>query len=85
MQKKYEVMGMTCAACSAAVERSVKKLAGVNTVNVNLLSKQMVVEFDESVANSETIIKAGKVPDTKRGKHSQSLLPIKIPAQSKSR
>lgn len=58
MQKKYEVMGMTCAACSAAVERSVKKLAGVNTVNVNLLSKQMVVEFDESVANSETIIKA---------------------------
>lgn len=58
MLKKYEVNGMTCAACQAAVERSVKKLAGVGTVNVNLLSKQMVVEFDETITDSEAIVHA---------------------------
>ncbi|MGB3984793.1 MAG: heavy metal translocating P-type ATPase [Limnochordia bacterium] len=58
MQKKFEVLGMTCAACQAAVERSVKKLAGVGAVNVNLLAKQMVVEFDETVTDSQAIIKA---------------------------
>lgn len=58
MQKKFEVLGMTCATCQAAVERSVKKLAGVGAVNVNLLAKQMVVEFDETVTDSQAIIKA---------------------------
>ena len=58
MQKKFEVLGMTCAACQAAVERSVKKLAGVGAVNVNLLAKQMVVECDETVTDSQAIIKA---------------------------
>jgi Cu+-exporting ATPase len=46
MKKKYNVSGMTCSACSAAVEKSVRKLKGVNFVNVNLLLKSMEVEYD---------------------------------------
>ena len=34
---KFDVFGMTCSACSAAVERAVKKVEGVEEVQVNLL------------------------------------------------
>ncbi len=37
MKQKFDVSGMTCSACSAHVEKSVKKLPGIHTVNVNLL------------------------------------------------
>ena len=48
MQKKFEVNGMMCAACQANVERAVAKLDGVRSVNVSLLGKNMVVDFDEA-------------------------------------
>ena len=56
MKKKFDVSGMMCAACQANVTRSVGKLSGVRTVNVSLLSKSMVVEYDESVLSEEDII-----------------------------
>ncbi len=37
MREKYDVTGMTCAACSARVEKSVFALSGVQQVSVNLL------------------------------------------------
>ena len=37
MQEKYNVTGMTCAACQARVQKSVSKLTGVQECNVNLL------------------------------------------------
>lgn len=47
---------MTCAACQANVERRVKKLDGVKSVDVNLLQGSMTVEYDEeSTGNSEII------------------------------
>jgi Cu+-exporting ATPase len=49
MKKKYDVQGMTCSACSAAVEREVSKLQGVTRVSVNLLANNMQVDFDEEV------------------------------------
>jgi Cu+-exporting ATPase len=57
-KEKYNVTGMTCAACSAAVEKNVKKLEGVKDISVNLLQNNMNVEFDESVLTQEDIIKA---------------------------
>lgn len=56
MNQKFSVTGMTCSACSAAVEKSVKKIPGVNTVTVNLLSNNMVVEYDGEVADNNQII-----------------------------
>ena len=56
MKKKYDVTGMMCAACQANVDRAVKNLDGVENVNVSLLGKNMVVEFDETKVNDDTII-----------------------------
>ena len=47
MQKKFQVTGMTCAACSAHVEKAVSGVAGVKTVSVSLLMNSMTVEYDE--------------------------------------
>ena len=58
MDKKYNVTGMTCSACSANVEKSVRKLNGVRTVNVNLLSNNMTVDYDDSVTNDAEVIRA---------------------------
>lgn len=56
MQKKYDVTGMSCSACSAYVDKVVRKLNGVKEVNVNLLTNSMVVEYDEKLTNDEAII-----------------------------
>ena len=45
---KYDVTGMSCAACSARVEKAVKVVDGVKSVSVNLLTNSMVVEGDAS-------------------------------------
>ncbi len=59
MQKiKFDVLGMTCSSCQAHVEKAVKKLDGVNVVNVNLLSNNMIVEFDENKISENEIIEA---------------------------
>ncbi len=58
MKRKFEVTGMMCAACQANVNRAVAKLDGVSAVNVSLLSKSMVVEYDDSKVNEEAIIQA---------------------------
>ena len=58
MKEKYNVTGMTCAACSAAVERAVKKLDGVEDVQVNLLANQMTVEYNAAKLGAPEITKA---------------------------
>ena len=57
-KQKYNVTGMTCAACQANVDRRVRKLDGVERVDVNLLSNSMTVEFDEEAVGSSEIIAA---------------------------
>ncbi|MBR6866181.1 MAG: heavy metal translocating P-type ATPase [Bacilli bacterium] len=58
MKKKFNVTGMMCASCQANVDHAVKKIDGVTSVNVSLLANNMVVDFDESKVNDETIISA---------------------------
>lgn len=41
MQEKYNVTGMTCAACHARVQKSVSNLTGVQECNVNLLKNSI--------------------------------------------
>ena len=55
---KFDVQGMTCSSCSSHVEKAVSKLQGIKTVNVNLLSNNMVVEYDENIVDNEKIIQA---------------------------
>ena len=58
MQRKYDVTGMSCTACSAYVDKVVRKISGVKEVNVNLLTNSMVVDYDENQTNDDAIIAA---------------------------
>lgn len=49
---------MTCAACQSNINKNVGKIDGVYSVNVNLLSNSMTVEYDEKIVNSDDIINA---------------------------
>ncbi|WMI80839.1 heavy metal translocating P-type ATPase [Anaerotignum sp. MB30-C6] len=60
MKEKFNVTGMTCSACSAHVEKSVGKLEGVQSVNVNLLQNSMNVTFEPEVVDTAAIIQAVK-------------------------
>jgi len=44
----YDITGMTCSACSARVEKVVRRLEGVKQVQVNLLKNSMTVSYDEA-------------------------------------
>ena len=53
--QKYDVTGMSCAACQARVEKAVSKVDGVTSCSVSLLTNSMGVE---GTASSEAIIRA---------------------------
>lgn len=53
MKKKYDIKGMTCAACQAHVENATKKVNGVISCNVNLLNNNMVVEVDDKYVDGD--------------------------------
>lgn len=57
-KETFDVFGMTCAACQAAVERSVKKVDGVQSVSVSLLSNTMNVEYDGQKTDAKAIEQA---------------------------
>ena len=52
---KFDVYGMTCAACSGHVDKAVKGVNGVIDVNVNLLSNSMEVTYDEKTCDINQI------------------------------
>ena len=57
---KFNVTGMSCAACSSRVEKAVSKVQGVDSVSVNLLTNSMLVEGDVPADNIiEAVEKAG--------------------------
>lgn len=73
MKQKYDVMGMTCSACSAHVDKAVRHLDGVQDVNVNLLSNCMVVDYDENKVNDAMIQKAVEDAGYKAALETQSV------------
>ena len=57
-KEKFDIQGMTCSSCSSHVEKAVCKLEGIQKVNVNLLSNNMIVEYDEKILDDGKIVKA---------------------------
>ena len=57
-QDKFDVGGMTCAACQAHVDRAVSKLDGVQSVAVNLLAGSMMVDYDPTLVSPDDICTA---------------------------
>ena len=45
----YDIEGMSCAACSSAVERVTRKLEGVESSDVNLTTNKMTITYDLSL------------------------------------
>ena len=58
VKHKFNVTGMSCAACSARVEKAVSPIPGVNSVSVNLLKNSMVVEFDPGSTGDDAVCSA---------------------------
>ncbi len=54
-KQQYHIDGMSCAACSSAVERVTRKLAGVESSDVNLTTNRMTIVYDESQVTPEMI------------------------------
>jgi P-type Cu+ transporter len=88
MKQKFRVTGMSCSACSAAVERSVKKVDGVKSVNVSLLTNSMLVEYEGD--KQQAIIRAveeagyGAFPSDEENRRSESKGEDTFSAQQKA-
>lgn len=58
MKQQFRITGMSCAACSAHVEKAVRSLVGIQEVQVNLLSGTMSTVYDDLQLNDQQIIDA---------------------------
>ena len=58
MEQKFDISGMTCAACSAGIQRTVSKLKGVEHAEVSLMGECMTAVYDESVIGEAEIVQA---------------------------
>ena len=68
MSRRFQVSGMSCAACSARVEKAVSAVPGVESCAVSLLTNELAVAGsapDEAVV--EAVVKAGYGCATGRG------------------
>ena len=56
IKRKYDVGGMSCAACSSGIEKALLRLDGIISADVSLLEKTMTVVYDENALTDERII-----------------------------
>ncbi len=56
--QQFDITGMTCSACSSAIEKTVGDMPGVKDINVNLLTNSMVVDYEEDNLEENNIIEA---------------------------
>ena len=55
-EKTLEIMGMTCSACAASIEKSLSKIDGVEKVNVNLALNTTTFFYDNNKINISQVI-----------------------------
>nr|AQS34410.1 hypothetical protein [uncultured archaeon] len=53
MKKKITVEGMHCASCATNIERSLKKISGVESAKVSMMTRKAIIEADEKVTDEE--------------------------------
>ena len=56
--EELTVTGMTCASCSARIEKVVGRLDGVKLASVNLATEKLRVQYDEALQSTEGVKKA---------------------------
>lgn len=57
MKSELNIEGMHCDSCAADIKETLEETAGVRDVDVTFKRKTAIVEFDEGVAQPETLIK----------------------------
>jgi len=60
IKKTYKISGMHCASCALSIEKDLKKMPGVQTVNVNYANNKAMVEMEEEKIGDMEIIKTVK-------------------------
>ena len=58
MKETFDIQGMTCASCSARVEKAASGVPGVQEANVNLLKNSMELDYDGSAATASAVAEA---------------------------
>lgn len=58
MKSKFKIEGLDCAACAAGLERTIQKIEGIQSANINFMTERMEIEYDET--KKEEIIKKVK-------------------------
>lgn len=53
MKKKITIEGMHCASCATNIERSLKKVAGVESAAVSMMTRKALIECDDKVKDEE--------------------------------
>lgn len=80
MKQTLDITGMTCASCAKSIERSVGKLDGVQSVNVNFATEKLAIEFDEGKTSIDEIkVAVKKAGYGVREKQNEDLRDITIP------
>ncbi len=54
---EFDITGMTCAACSARIEKGLNKTAGVSNANVNLALEKATVEYNPTLLSPDDLVK----------------------------
>lgn len=89
MTRIFRIGGMTCAACSRAVERATGKLTGMQSAAVNLATEKLTVTYDESKLSEQDIIgavvKAGYTAELETEKAKKTVEKRKSDELSKTR
>ena len=57
MKTLFHIQGMRCAGCSSHIEKDVKAMNGVVTVEINLSTGEMIVEYEDDKVSKEDIVK----------------------------
>src|SRR5690554_6305698 len=74
------ITGMTCSSCANAIEKSVIKIDGVRSANVNFATEKLNVEYDEGIADIQTVKQAVKKAGyTAQKTNDETLREIAIP------
>ncbi|MEE0785706.1 MAG: cation transporter, partial [Oscillospiraceae bacterium] len=77
--QQYEVTGMSCAACSARVEKAVRKVPGVTACSVSLLTNAMGVEGTADSAAIIAAVEAAGYGAAQKGAGTQTATPASDP------
>ena len=83
MNGKFSVTGMTCSACSAGIERAVKKLEGVRKAEVSLMGEYLTVDYDENLLSKEEIFRTVEGLGYGIGEYNENIFDDKKPQPDK--